>query len=182
MPVVEPITLCFRLKLVFHPRYERNNSGVDLTIAEAVSCKCRTNEQPENKHGDSLKNKLLRPWKLASFACGLSLLFYGAIAYKISDWDIGISIIMAFYTYISAPFFCKTVFAAVKGSAKIQNVLFAMFMFWFTVDGCYVLYHAAMGNETFRWENFCASSFIYLICGMIWLHEGSLKTIYQIKR
>lgn len=126
-----------------------------------------------------MKNELLRPWKLSSFCVGLSLLLYGAIAYNIPDWDIGISVIMAGYTYISAPFFCKTVFATYKGKTTIKNILMATIMFWFTVDGCYMLYHAAMHNETFRLENFLVSSLLYLICGMIWLYEGSLRDICQ---
>ena len=125
-----------------------------------------------------MKNELLRPWKLLSLFIGLTMLIYGAVAYNISDWDIGISVIMAGYTYISAPFFCKTVFAAYKGKTTIQNILMATIMFWFTVDGCYVLYHAAMHNETFRLENFYVSSCLYLICGIIWIYDGDLIDLF----
>ena len=126
-----------------------------------------------------MKNELLRPWKLLSLCVGLSLLIYGALTQEACDWDIGVSVIMAGYTYISAPFFCKTAFAAYKGKATIQNVLIAMFIFWFTVDGSYMLYHTAMGNETLRYANFCASSCLYLICGMIWLYDGDLVDLFQ---
>jgi len=45
----------------------------------------------------------LRPWKLASFACGLALLIVGADWYHMPDWDYAISIIMATLTYLTAP-------------------------------------------------------------------------------
>jgi hypothetical protein len=38
--------------------------------------------------------ELVRPWKLLSFGVGMIWLLYGARNYGISDWDVGISLIM----------------------------------------------------------------------------------------
>lgn len=47
--------------------------------------------------------ELRRPWKLASLAIGMLWLMYGAVSYGISDWDVGISLIMGGLTYLCAP-------------------------------------------------------------------------------
>ena len=44
----------------------------------------------------------LRPWKLATYAIGLLLLIAGSFYYQAPDWDISISIIMSFFTYLTA--------------------------------------------------------------------------------
>ena len=45
----------------------------------------------------------LRPWKLFSLACGIAILVAGSYVQPAPDWDIPISFIMAFCTYIFAP-------------------------------------------------------------------------------
>ena len=57
---------------------------------------------------------LLRGWKLASFGAGMLWLFYGAVNYSISDWDVGISIIMGVLTYIFAPWSVITIHHVLK--------------------------------------------------------------------
>ena len=48
-------------------------------------------------------SEYLRPWKLATLACGIGLLVAGSFYYRAPDWDIPISLIMAFLTYLTAP-------------------------------------------------------------------------------
>jgi hypothetical protein len=52
---------------------------------------------------------------------------------------------------------------------------------WFTVDGSYMLYHSFVGNETFRLANFYASTTLYWLCGMLWLHNGPIKELIKNK-
>ncbi|WP_160172761.1 hypothetical protein [Methylomarinum vadi] len=47
----------------------------------------------------SYAKKLIRPWKISSFAIGMGWLLYGALNYEIADWDVGISLIMDGPTY-----------------------------------------------------------------------------------
>lgn len=52
-----------------------------------------------------IRNETLRPWKLATLAIGLGLLIAGAYLTPAPDWDIGVSILMAGFTYLTAGWF-----------------------------------------------------------------------------
>ena len=121
--------------------------------------------------------ELARPWKLLSFAIGMAGLFYGALEYGISDWDVGISVIMGGLTYLCAPWSVRAILTAVRyrSGSWILRIGMALFVAWIVVDGVYVLYHTVMGNRMFRIENFYASSALYLLAGSIWLYRGSLR-------
>ena len=121
--------------------------------------------------------ELARPWKLLSFAIGMAGLLYGALEYGISDWDVGISVIMGGLTYLCAPWSVRTILTAVRyrSGSWILRIGMALFVAWIVVDGVYVLYHTVMGNRMFRIENFYASSALYLLAGSIWLYRGSLR-------
>lgn len=47
-------------------------------------------------------NEYLRPWKLLTFSAGLGMLIGGSYFYRFSDWDVGVSIVMAGLTYLTA--------------------------------------------------------------------------------
>ncbi len=138
-------------------------------------------EQPLNKSYFLLDRdymaELARPWKLFSFAIGMGWLFFGALNYGISDWDVGISLIMGGLTYLSAPWSVRTILNAVRYRVKkwMFRIGIALFVAWFVVDGVYYLYHSVMGNLMFREENFYASSALYFLAGSIWLYRGSVR-------
>jgi hypothetical protein len=120
--------------------------------------------------------ELVRPWKLISFAIGLGWLLFGALNYGISDWDVGISLIMGGLTYLSAPWSVRTLLTAVRYRPRnwILQIGLALVVAWIVVDGVYYLYHSVMGNQMLRSENFYASSALYFLAGSIWLYRGSL--------
>lgn len=121
--------------------------------------------------------ELRRPWKLATFGSGMAWLLYGALCYDISDWDIGISLIMGGLTYLCAPWSVHVMFNAVRSRPPGWPVQFAVALLpaMFAVDWVYWLYHTVVGNRMLRWENFKVSSALYFICGMIWYYRGSLR-------
>jgi hypothetical protein len=121
--------------------------------------------------------ELARPWKLLSFAIGMGWLLFGALNYGISDWDIGVSLLMGGLTYLSAPWSVRTILAAVRYRSRgwFLGIAMALFVAWVVVDGVYALYHTIMGNQMFRIENFFASSALYFLAGSIWLYRGSLR-------
>jgi hypothetical protein len=129
--------------------------------------------------GRSDLRELRRPWKLLSFAVGMSWLLYGALNYEIPDWDVGISLLMGGLTYLCAPWSVRTILTAVRHRPRYWalRVSVALLLAWFTVDGVYVLYHSTMGNQMFRVENFHASSALYFLAGTIWLYRGSLREL-----
>jgi hypothetical protein len=123
--------------------------------------------------------ELRRLWKLVTFGIGMCWLLYGALVYHISDWDVGISLIMGGLTYLCAPWSVSVIFNAAKYRPAGWSLhIFAAFLpALFAVDWAYWLYHTAMGNKMLRWENFKVSSALYFICGSIWYYRGSLRDI-----
>lgn len=123
--------------------------------------------------------ELRRPWKLLSFACGMSWLLYGALFYGIGDWDVGVSIVMGGLTYLLAPWSVYLTVNALRlrprwwpahvGLAFIAAVL--------VVDASYMAYHGIVGNPTDREGNFRASIALYFLAGVPWAYRGSLKDL-----
>jgi len=121
--------------------------------------------------------ELVRPWKLLSFGVGMAWLLYGARNYGISDWDVGISLIMGGLTYLCAPWSVRVTLHCLRYRPRFWGlwIIAALFVAWIVVDGVYVLYHTVMGNQMLRLENLYASSALYFLAGAIWLYSGSLR-------
>lgn len=121
--------------------------------------------------------EFVRPWKLFSFVVGMAWLLYGASNYGISDWDVGISLIMGGLTYLCAPWSVRVTLHCFRYRPRFWGlwIAAALFMAWIVIDGVYVLYHTAMGNQMLRLENFYASSALYFLAGAIWLYSGTLR-------
>lgn len=128
--------------------------------------------------------ELRRPWKLATLGIGLLWLLFGALCYHISDWDVGISLIMAGLTYLCAPWSVTTLYTALRfrPQAWLLRLLGALVPAIFTVDSVYWLYHTALGNRMIRWENFKVSMALYFICGLLWCYRGSLREMLREAR
>ena len=125
--------------------------------------------------------ELARPWKLVTFAIGMSWLLYGALNYGISDWDVGISILMGGLTYVLAPWSIKTIFAGLRKPSwrGVPKVGISLGAAWFVIDGVYVIYHTAVGNEMLHLENFYASTALFFLAGSIWLYDGSMRDLLR---
>jgi hypothetical protein len=120
-------------------------------------------------------SEYLRPWKLFSLACGVALLIAGAAYYDAPDWDVPISLIMASLAYLTAPWSMRVMLE--RQWKKWPAMLFVT---WFTVDGSYWLYWRfknPVALEMMREANFPASLALYWMCGVIWLHRGSLSQL-----
>jgi len=117
-------------------------------------------------------HELLRPWKLATLAFGLALLIVGAYWYRISDWDVGVSLIMGVLTYLTAPWSFRALILRQYRWWPLSIVLC-----WLTVDGSYVAYHNWMGNEMLRRENALTSTPLYFFMGGFWMWRGTLAEL-----
>ncbi len=114
----------------------------------------------------------LRPWKLATLALGIALLIVGSFVYQAPDWDIPISLIMAVFAYVFAPWSLRVVV-----ERRWRQWPAMLFVTWFTVDGCYWLYwhfKNPVALELMRDANFFASLSLYGMCGVVWFYRGSL--------
>ncbi len=122
-----------------------------------------------------LLTEYLRPWKLATLAVGIGLLILGSFHYQAPDWDIPISIIMAVFAYLAAPWSLRVI---LERQWRLWPAM--LFATWFTVDGCYAIYWhfknpAAL--ELMRAANFPASLSLYGICGVFWLYRGTARQL-----
>jgi hypothetical protein len=125
----------------------------------------------------SYSTEYRRPWKLATLAIGIALLIFGSFYYKAPDWDIPISFIMAILAYLTAPWSLRVIL-----ERKWRHWPAMLFATWFTVDGSYAIYWyfkdpAAL--EMMRDVNFPASLFLYWMCGIVWLYQGSLRQFFS---
>ena len=118
-----------------------------------------------------------RPWKLSSFFCGVALLLVGARWSGLPDWDGGVSVLMAVPTYFTAAPSLRVVL-----ERRWNQLPTALFWCWFCVDGTYALYwrFADPAALAFRPANAFASLSLYVACGLVWLHHGTLKQLIQI--
>jgi hypothetical protein len=119
----------------------------------------------------------LRPWKLLSLFAGVSLLVCGSYYWDASDWDIGVCFVMAFFTYLTAPQALETLLNEYRKPSR--RFALSLFFWWWSVDGCYWLYHTLAGNEMIRLPNFFASTALYFICSVIWLPKKDLKDLFH---
>ena len=120
--------------------------------------------------------ELKRPWKLATLAIGVGLLIAGSFYMPAPDWDIPISLIMAFFSYLFAAWSLRVVLDRAWRQWPLM-----LFVTWFTVDGCYAIYwyfKNPVALEMMRDANFLASLSLYGMCGLVWLHQGTLRELW----
>lgn len=115
----------------------------------------------------------MRPWKLASLGIGLLILVAGSMLTPAPDWDIPVSFIMGLSTYITAPCSLRVLL-----ERRWRHFPIALLAIWISVDGFYSGYWYLKNPAALDWmrsANAKASFLLYLICGVIWLHRGTLR-------
>ena len=103
--------------------------------------------------------------KLISFALGLMLISIGSFYENAIDWDIGVSVTMAVFTFFYAEWTIVT-FRTLNWKMMIPSIIAT----WWTVDGCYIIYWAFMNPDALemRSASIFPSLLLYLLCGFIW--------------
>jgi hypothetical protein len=110
--------------------------------------------------------------KNVTFAIGMAFLVYGALNFDIQDWDLGVSVVMAFCTYCTADWVIN-----VLRRSEYRKWPLALFFVWFSVDGSYFAYWQLVNPDAMlRGVQWLPSLFMYLLCGVIW---SSLPTPLQ---
>jgi hypothetical protein len=121
--------------------------------------------------------ELTRPWKLITLSIGIGLLIWGSFYYAAPDWDIPISLIMAFFAYLTAGW---SMHVMVERNWKRFPMM--MLATWWTVDGCYSLYwffRNPLALDYMRSANAPASLSLYWMCGLLWYWNGSVKAFFE---
>lgn len=118
-------------------------------------------------------SEYLRPWKLSTLVIGIAILIAGAKIEQQPDWDIGISILMALLTYMTAPWALRVFI-----ERRWLMMPVALLAGWFSVDLVYFWWNRDLGPEMvdiFRQANWLPSLCLYLLCGLFWLYKGSIS-------
>ena len=145
--------------------------------ARSVSRRPRLSQALQLQTRYPLWREWRRPWKLFALACGMGLLVIGRYAMPAPDWDIPISFIMGLMAYACASW-CLRVFLA-------RDWLMwplALFLTWFTIDGCYAWYWSQVDPQALalmRDVNAPASGALFGMCALVWLYNGSLRELLQ---
>lgn len=119
--------------------------------------------------------------KNITFAIGLSWLIFGGLYYGYQDWDVGVSLVMAFCTYFSADWV-----VGVIRRLEYRQWLKAAFLVWFSVQGSYACYWLLMHQTERMVEGqWMTSLCLYLLCGLIWSYlpkyREALALFHEIK-
>lgn len=123
-----------------------------------------TSDLPYTSQGEQTVSHLIPIWKNTTFLIGLSWLLYGAAYFDYPDWDIPISFLMAFSTYLTADRFIRSI----KKKDYPQIVLWSIGAWW-SIDGVYWLYWSLTDKTVMIREGQWAMSLcLYLLCGFVW--------------
>lgn len=118
--------------------------------------------------------ELIRPWKIATFVAGLSLLVLGAKLDIALDWDVGVSIVMALTAYVTAPWVVRSL-----RNRRWWRLPACAILTWWGVDGCYALYWSLRNPEILnqmRSAQWPTSTCLFSMCGLAWMHAGPLRS------
>ena len=114
-------------------------------------------------------NLLIKHWKPLTFLVGLSWLLWGALFFHYDDWDIGISILMAGCTYLTAEQFIASWKKAIKEKRLSWALIGWCFCAWASIDGVYWLYWSLVDSRVaIRTGQWPMSACLYLLCGFVW--------------
>ena len=103
----------------------------------------------------------LNPWRLFTLACGIAILYYGAMTEGAPDWDVPVSFLMAITTYALMPFFDR----ALNQRRWIEAAAIAIVC----VDTTYSLYWDWVENcAASQMANDPASLSLFLMCWLVW--------------
>jgi hypothetical protein len=126
---------------------------------------------------DAYIAELKRPWKLATLGIGVALLIAGSFYMPAPDWDIPVSLIMAFFAYLFAAWSLRVVL-----KRRWRQWPLMLFATWFTIDGCYAIYwyfKNPVALVMMRDANFLASLSLYGMCALAWFYQGSLAQLWN---
>lgn len=116
-------------------------------------------------------SKLL--FKNLTFAIGLSWLLLGALTYGIKDWDIGVSLVMAGYTYLTGEWVINSLLS--KKPLRWVGAVLATFV---GVQGVYVFYWSVIGKpENMVEGQWLPSLCLYLMISIAWWAYPMLQEV-----
>lgn len=136
----------------------------------------------------SYLRELRRPWKLFTLYIGIGVLVAGAKFPETAapDWDVGVSFLMAGFSYLTAPQAVRAMETFFKGLFKRrlewEQLLLGVLLTIVGADSLYAIYwsyYDPKALELMREANFLASVCLYLLMGMLWKPRCSLADMLR---
>lgn len=120
-----------------------------------------------------------RFWKLMGLCLTICFLIIGSIIFKLPDWDIPISIIMALLTYILSPISLWLLLNLKNQTllTKIIKTIISSCFCWLTVDFIYCSYNNYFYHHYYRESNFIVSFVLYWISSLFLGYSGDFKSL-----
>ncbi len=87
------------------------------------------------------------------------------------DWDIGVSLLMAGFTFLTAEWTLK-----VFMEGKWKLMLPALAAAWWSIDGCYITYWSILNPDALDMRGVAlpVNILLYLLCAFIWTALGRI--------
>lgn len=131
--------------------------------------------------------RLLRPWKVATFALGTGFFVWGAYFWAVPTWDVGVSLIMSVLCFVLAPWAVSLGLGVMYGRspAKARDLFVAAVVIYFVASGSYEIYNTLrMGQHPITyWLNLAFSVPVTIAAGLIWRYDGTLRGLLaEIRR
>jgi hypothetical protein len=126
--------------------------------------------------------RLMRPWKLVSFALGTSFFVWGAYVFDAPTWDVPVSIIMSVATFMLAPWAVDQLVLGFRadGRAKLRLLAGAIGIY-ICGSASYEVYHLIWSgwHPPTYWENLAFSVPTAIAAGLLWRVDASLAEIVE---
>ncbi len=128
--------------------------------------------------------ELCRPWKLITLLMAVTYYIGGAYYYQCPTWDVPISIIMSFLTYLFAPWTVDSIFYLIKFKPKnwILKICLCLIVVYSVASGSYELYNywnLGYWPPPTYWVNLYYSTLIFFAAGMLWRFKGSFRELIK---
>ena len=117
----------------------------------------------------------------------MSYYIWGALYYRMPTWDVPVSLIMGFATYLFSPWVVKSLFYLFKIRPQYWawKALFCLAVTYACASGTYELYHVFFGikqHPPTYWVNLYYSSLMFIAAGIFWKFEGTFRGLIETVR
>ncbi len=106
-----------------------------------------------------------KPWKLITFAIGMTWLIWGTYYTPAPDWDIPTCLIMGGATYLFHPWALR--------AKSVDEFLLSVFLCWICVDGLYAIYWDIQNPlvlQLMRGVQWRLSLVLYIAANLVWIY------------
>ena len=114
--------------------------------------------------------RLLRPWRLITFALSASVFTCGAPYMGDPTWDRGVGALMSGFTYLLAPWSTGTIYRLLRRRERVHSALVAIAGWLLAASTCYETYLLFRDGRLppTTWSNLVTSTAAFFAAGLFW--------------